>query len=348
MRKIDVEAWARRVIDMVLEGNRVEDSRVELKAHFPGDHPHIPEDDHVFKHARQLAGHANAARGAELLWLFGLDDEAHCITDVATDKREHWYQRISSKFESLVPELLECLTIDHADGVVVAFYFGTERAPYLVNNPKGGRIDFEVPWREDNTTRTARRRDLVSVLVPVQRLPDAEMLLAAASVGRPKDRLVFCLDAQIYLEPLGEGQIVFPFHRIRLESPELESIHLSRWSPYFASAEPAGAFGDGKHTSMVDCRGHAIVLGGPTSIALRLKWFPTDMGYDVFPDKFDVTLRLQPSRLGTDVVLRATFSSERPIRNKGTIAPIALDISDYENAERIWIAEPTNSCGQAP
>ncbi|QDG49312.1 hypothetical protein FIV42_00745 [Persicimonas caeni] len=280
MRKIDVEAWARRVIDMVLEGNRVEDSRVELKAHFPGDHPHIPEDVHVFKHARQLAGHANAARGAELLWLFGLDDEANCITDVATDKREHWYQRISSKFESLVPELLECLTIDHADGVVVAFYFGTERAPYLVNNPKGGRIDYEVPWREDNTTRTAKRRDLVRVLVPVQKLPGIELLHGEIEIQRRSQGGGFLkATAKIYIEPFPGDSLFLPFHRLQLMTSFISPEELESCTVKYENAKVGKLRREVRYESAtISCGPAGVLVSGPGVFEFCRQWeFPNNL-----------------------------------------------------------------------
>ena len=42
----------------------VEDGRVELKSDFPST-------ENIEKYAHQLAAHANAARGSNILWVFG-------------------------------------------------------------------------------------------------------------------------------------------------------------------------------------------------------------------------------------------------------------------------------------
>lgn len=65
MRQIEIEAWVLRVIEQVKRGQSNEDSRVELKARWIE-----PE-----KAARQIAGHANAARGDKILWIIGLDEK---------------------------------------------------------------------------------------------------------------------------------------------------------------------------------------------------------------------------------------------------------------------------------
>jgi hypothetical protein len=66
MRPIEIEAWVLRVVDQVKKGQPNEDRRVELKAEWIEP----PE-----KAARQIAGHANAARGSNILWIIGLDEK---------------------------------------------------------------------------------------------------------------------------------------------------------------------------------------------------------------------------------------------------------------------------------
>ena len=59
MRLVQIENWALDVINSVDAGHPSEDARVELKA----------EWIEAQKAARQIAGHANAARGDPILWL---------------------------------------------------------------------------------------------------------------------------------------------------------------------------------------------------------------------------------------------------------------------------------------
>ena len=63
MNSRQIESWALRVIDCVKRGQPNEDFLVELKRDW------IDEA----KAARRIAGHANAARGENILWLIGFD-----------------------------------------------------------------------------------------------------------------------------------------------------------------------------------------------------------------------------------------------------------------------------------
>lgn len=87
-----IEAWALDVVGRVNLGDSVEDSRVELKAAWPD-----PQ-----KAAGRIAGHANAVRGAEILWLIGVD-EARGVVGADTNEMATWFPRVEGKFDSLMP-----------------------------------------------------------------------------------------------------------------------------------------------------------------------------------------------------------------------------------------------------
>lgn len=63
-RPFDIEAWAVRTIERVEVGQRVEDTRVELKS----------GSQDPKRMAREIAGHANVARGDPILWLIGVGE----------------------------------------------------------------------------------------------------------------------------------------------------------------------------------------------------------------------------------------------------------------------------------
>jgi hypothetical protein len=65
MKSERLEAWVLSVVDQVIAGRRVEDSRLELKADWPD--PKVA--------ARRIAGHANAAGSDSILWILGLSEE---------------------------------------------------------------------------------------------------------------------------------------------------------------------------------------------------------------------------------------------------------------------------------
>jgi hypothetical protein len=73
----------------------IEDTRVELKSTWID----------VNNAARRIAGHANAARGAEILWVIGLH-EKQGIVGAKYQELSEWYSKVQSQFESLCPQLL--------------------------------------------------------------------------------------------------------------------------------------------------------------------------------------------------------------------------------------------------
>lgn len=164
-----IEEWAHRVIDGVERNSPSEDIRVELKREWPDDHQ---------KAARQIAGHANAARGEDILWIIGVDEEDGVI-GVRNEELSNWISQIESNFDGLAPGITP-IVIYWGDDPVVAIHFDTSRIPYVIKNPlfgtSGVRIAHEVPWREGNSTRSARHSDLIKLLVPLNYLPDFDIL----------------------------------------------------------------------------------------------------------------------------------------------------------------------------
>ena len=145
MTRTDIENWARQIIERAEAQQPVEDARVELKADWPTDYP---------KAARRLAGHANAAHGEPILWLIGLHEQRGPLGASQTDLAP-WWDQVRSCFALNFPPDLTDVNIPHRTGTVVALLFNTDRAPYLVNNPSGGLIQREVPWRKATSVHPA-------------------------------------------------------------------------------------------------------------------------------------------------------------------------------------------------
>src|SRR5258706_6731434 len=137
MKPFEIESWSLRIIEMVKKGKSVEDSRVELKAEWP---------EKIEKAARILAGHANAARGENILWLVGVDEKQG---GVGADYQElaTWFPKVKSEFDGIVPTMQNLNII--VDGqTVAALCFATSRAPYVIQNPVfgsqgAGSVQFE-------------------------------------------------------------------------------------------------------------------------------------------------------------------------------------------------------------
>jgi len=159
----ELELWAREIVATVLSKQPVEDSTVELKANWIE-----PE-----KAAERLAGHANASRGASILWLIGVDERNSSLTNVDPIEKENWYKAVQKYFDGFAPRLQLDVNIRIQNSIVVALYFDTaHESPYVVRNTKSGGNypEYVVPWREGTRLRSARRDELLRILIPIRRL----------------------------------------------------------------------------------------------------------------------------------------------------------------------------------
>lgn len=209
MRAADLEAWTLTVADRVLAKQPHEDARVELKSEWPVSIP---------KAARQLAGQANAAYGEPILWIIGLREDG--VVGASQHEQSNWFSQMEAQFDRVAPALLRNIVVPVGSLCVVALLFETERAPYVVKNPAGGPIDFEVPWRSATGTRSARREDLLRILVPIQRLPECEVLNAELGsdehpdpITEPTGSAIWMINVEIYITPRSQDRVVIPHHR---------------------------------------------------------------------------------------------------------------------------------------
>jgi hypothetical protein len=172
MRARDVEVWARRVLQIIAHGSPFEDAHVELKRELvPGE-----------KCARRLAGHANAANGEMILWLFGVD-QAKGIVGLQTTEHANWHSELTAKFDTHVPDCVS-VVVDWDGKSVLAMAFETGLAPYVVFNAtrassEDGPAEREVPIRTATRTQSASRDQLMRLLLPVAILPSIEVFRAS-------------------------------------------------------------------------------------------------------------------------------------------------------------------------
>lgn len=205
MRPIEIEAWALRVVDKVKLHAPVEDARVELKRTWP----------EPAKVARQIGGHANAARGDDLLWLIGLD-ETDGVNGAPKEELADWLPQVNAEFESVCPEIY-AINIHQENVVLVALHIRTDRAPYSVRIAAFGKVagcaaQWEIPWREGNRTRTAARSDLLRMLIPKVEQPQFE-ILQASGVAQTAERTL-TVRQKIYVIPQRAMLYVFPKHKV--------------------------------------------------------------------------------------------------------------------------------------
>lgn len=278
MRPHEIETWALNIIDRVEAKHPIEDFRVELKAEWIE-----PE-----RAARRIAGHANAARGAPILWLIGVDEERG-VVGAEHEELASWYPKVKSQFNGLAPVLTDMNIPTHDGKTVVALLFETDRAPFVVKNVAYGRRDagpvrFEVPWRENTSIRTATRADLIRLLSPLQALPVFEvlegLLTAEYERRRSTNELHWQLELKLYVEPMSDDRIVIPFHRCSgsLEIPRFvprrtfDSIILGPKSTSFRQSRP-------DHSKTIDITPTEILIDGPGMVLLNADLYTPTMSH---------------------------------------------------------------------
>jgi hypothetical protein len=141
---------------------------------------------------------------------------------------------VKAHFDGLAPQLVD-INVPVKDRAVVALFFETDRAPFVVKNPAygslgGGSVSLEVPWRENTSTRSATRSDLIKLLSPLQKLPSFEILsgelvVQQMSISSPPpievtwqgaksgSNLEWHLTLELYMETKNTERVVIPLHR---------------------------------------------------------------------------------------------------------------------------------------
>jgi hypothetical protein len=320
----EIEAWALRVVDAVRRGDRVEDSAVELKSDWPP-----PE-----KAARLIAAHANAARGNPILWVIGLH-ERKGVSARSPIEPADWWAQVSSFFDEVPPKLTDVVVQVGGGESVVAILFGTEQAPYVIaKKPDGGAVVREVPWREGTSIRSARRSDLVRILVPLSAAPRIEFVNAKVeadpefhqSPGAPGTYgpgVSFRITGAVYLS-CGQTYAVFPYRHLRVE---IESDSGLAWTAYDVSLSatqptPMGRQSNEPKVQTIHNGVEQLIVEGPGPAFLHARALVPDIsGQPPAVDAFE-TLNVTLTAEGVD--LPSPIFSACRLAKRATIAGAAL------------------------
>lgn len=213
MNPLDLEAFALRELDRVVKGQRVEDSTVELKREWPTDH---------FKAARRIAGHCNAAPDSAVVWIFGRGEDGSA-SDQPTPETHEWIAQVGKYFDGVAPRLLTDARFLHKDSPATALLLDTRQRPYVVrvpcHKPNAGTARLEVPWREGTAIRSARREDLVRMLLPAARIPRFELIEGQLSFGlwstSPENNVYCNGELRLYILADDRVQTILPIHRMK-------------------------------------------------------------------------------------------------------------------------------------
>ncbi|KAF1081351.1 MAG: hypothetical protein GQF41_2157 [Candidatus Rifleibacterium amylolyticum] len=213
MKKQEIEFKVLDIIERLEKGQPIEDDTVELKAEWPRDH---------FRAARRIAAHANAARGEPIMWLIGIDEKKG-VVGADFEELSIWFAKVRSRFDQLLAPNLISLSVPYNGKTVVALVFETERSPFVIRIPDStGIITHEVPWREANSTRSARRSDLIKLLYPTQKKPSLEIIDGKVELQRAiagisqSGAYQWNLSMKVYVVTYSSDTLVIPFHRCEI------------------------------------------------------------------------------------------------------------------------------------
>lgn len=264
MRPIDLESRVISAVDRIRGGQLVEHDLIECKRDWPQENK-----------ARQLAGSLNRAGGDPVIYIIGIDEKTGKVHDISGTDVLDWWGQMTPKFDQFPPEMVRHISVPVGDSGehVVAVAFASDRAPYLVKTGSANP-SLEVPMREGTGTRTARRDELLRILIPAVRLPRVVVLEANLKgkyvpppMGRPNDEELKCFgELRIYVEHEGERAVTFPAHGMRgqatingekfvLEiSPPMETASVPTGPSNFSFQRPS----DG------------VTVTGPRAVSFRL------------------------------------------------------------------------------
>ena len=222
MRAIDLETRVITAVDQIRAGQQVEHDFIECKRDWPTDNK-----------ARQLAGSLNRAGGDPVIYIIGIDEKSKEVFDVSDTDVLNWWRQIAPKFDQAPPEMIRHIPVVVGEGEhVVAVAFASDRAPYVVKTGLANP-EFEVPMREATGTRSARRDELLRMLIPTASVPQAvaleaalslEQIPATAEMSHPDEGYIVPAKAmrlhsygslRIYIEHNGKDLISFPAHGTR-------------------------------------------------------------------------------------------------------------------------------------
>ncbi len=271
-------------------GGRIEDDLVECKTDWPD-----PQ-----KAARRLAAHANGARGQEIVWIVGLDEERHCVHRVSDDEVASWWDQVRRHFDEEICPRVEVLRVPTSpEHSVTSLFFATDRSPYVVT--KGGEqggFDRDVPYREGNRTRSAHRHELLRMLSAAAMPPQIEVVWCrlashSSTASGGTDDLLFTIEGNVFFDTPTSGQLVaLAKHRMKgtlhfgatsSSGVELEPLPLAELELHheivryqqaegtFRSAVAMDAVYEEPHPAGVDSRTGAIYIAGPGALYLEAR-----------------------------------------------------------------------------
>jgi hypothetical protein len=270
------------LVDLVLAGGRIEDDLVECKGEWPD-----PQKRSV---ARHLGGHANKAREEPIWWIIGLEEKSHGLTSPSPIELADWWASVASCFDPPASELEHHRVVSVGEQqAVTALRFLTDGSPYVIKGGgQNGGLEREVPIRDGTRTRSARRDELLRLLVPAVGPPSAQLLSVSLNAqyyqgtqGGP-DRTYLNLTATVFFQQpaVSTGVVMLPAHLMHARLDFDGSIGSLRGGLRYSTSQAGGLpFSSGQQNQPivvttptilhgVDRRTDGVVITGPGSLTV--------------------------------------------------------------------------------
>jgi hypothetical protein len=323
MRAVQLEGLVLNAIDALRTGTGGEDDRIEFKRDWPET-----------SKARQLAAGANRLNGELLIYVIGVDDRDGSIHPTSNVDAATWWHQFESNFDEVAPELSMHLTVRVTETEsVVALAFHTDRAPYLVKVANGGATERDVPIRQGTRTRSARRHELLRLLLPHVQVPRIYPISGMLHLGQPgyyggdSDRVVqFILQTSVFVEhPIGDPTFL-PLHtsRAALILPDEHAFTQIR----VARSEDYSPNGVNTRSDGIEVAGHGVVV-------VMADWKRPREEHDYLISNSTWEVRLEFGVAGSDrrVAAGLTFSGldrKASMRTTTGDQPPALDTGTWQ------------------
>lgn len=272
-----LEARALDVVERVAAGGRVEDDLVECKAQWI----------EPAKAARRLAAQANAARGDDIVWIVGLDEDSHRVAPVDGTEVANWWAQVQKRFADGVTPDVDVVSVPTPHGAVVALGFRTDRSPYMVTVDGDGAVDREIPWRTATGVRTAHRGEVLSLLVEGTSPPGIELIRPILTATHflagddtyadvpEAERVQLRLDAKVFFEPAARDgtAAMLPEHQwtARFDLGHAGTVEAAlKFSPNTVwGPGPAGLANEAPHAHGAAVRSAGVYVNGPDTLRLQ-------------------------------------------------------------------------------
>lgn len=273
MRAIDLETRVLTAVEQIRAGKSVEHDFIECKRDWPKE-----------EKVRQLAGSLNRAGGDPVIYIIGIDEATGEIFDVSATEVADWWGQIMPKFDQTPPEMVRHMPVPVGDGgsQVVAVAFASDRAPYVVKTGLQSP-NLEVPMREGTRTRTARRDELLRLLIPTATVPPAVVLNAdlyiehqPAAAEKKRENGLSAVRGQaeyviasgglrLYFEHNGKEPVTLPAHGTRGRV----TVHGSTFDLKVSQARELTNYGGSTNLTMAPPR-DGVTLTGPRAVSFDI------------------------------------------------------------------------------